>query len=148
MARDIVTRKEFYEEARKWVGTPWKHQGRTVKGIDCGGLLILTAKGLGLPYEDTMDYGREPTPNSLMSHLSKMLTLRRKKRIIPGTIGIFREGRYPCHISIFSEKYNTLHVIHALVKRRGTVEDPYVPQTGGLQLVGVYDFNGVGRNEE
>lgn len=139
----MVTRKDFYEEARKWVGIPWKHQGRNRAGIDCGGLLIMTAKGLDLPHEDTLDYGREPTSTSLMSHLSKMLTKRQNNEILPGTVGIFREGAYPCHISIFSEKFNSLHVIHALVKRRGTVEDPYVQQVSGLQLVGIYDFNGV-----
>lgn len=138
-----ITRKDFYEEARKWVGTPWKHQGRNKAGIDCGGLLILTAQGLGLPHEDTLDYGREPTPTSLMSHLSKMLTKRQNNEIVPETVGIYREGAYPCHISIFSEKYNVSHVIHALVKRRETVEDPYIEQVSGLQLVGIYDFNGV-----
>lgn len=139
----MITRKMFYEQARKLVGTPWKHQGRNVKGIDCGGLLIITAKELGLKYEDTLDYGREPTPNSLMNHLSKMLTKRENNEILPGTVGIFKEGSYPCHVGIFSEKFNSIHIIHALVKRRSTVEDPYVPQVNGLQLVGVYDFNGV-----
>lgn len=139
----MVTREDFYLEARKWVGVSWKHQGRNAAGIDCGGLLILTAQGLNLPYEDTTNYGREPNGNSLMNHLSKMLTKRSNNEIIPGTVGIFKEGAYPCHIGIFSEKHNVPHIIHALVKRRGTVEDPYVPQISGLQLVGVYDFIGV-----
>lgn len=139
----MVTRKDFYLEARKWVGVPWKHQGRNLKGIDCGGLLIMTAKGLNLPHEDTTNYSREATATSLMSHLSKMLTLIPKQDILPGTVGIFREGSYPCHVGIFSEKDGHIHIIHSLLKRRQTVEDPYVPQVSGLQLIGMYDFNGV-----
>jgi len=140
---NIITRKDFYEEARKWVGAPWKHQGRTMRGLDCGGLLIMTAKNLGLPHEDLENYPRDPTATSVLDHLSKMLTKSFKNEIIPGQVGIFREGAYPCHVGIFSEKDSHLHIIHSLIKRRKTIEEPYISQVGGLQLVGVYDFNNV-----
>lgn len=139
----MVTRKQFYEEARKWVGTPWKHQGRNSAGIDCGGLMIVVARDLGLSYQDVEYYAREPTSSSLMNHIHGMLTKLPKNDIIPGTIGIFREGVYPCHIGIFSEKQGAPHIIHSLIKRRKTVEEYFVPQVSGLQLVSVHDFNGV-----
>lgn len=45
--------------ARELVGLPFKHQGRSLEtGIDCMGVLVLTAVGLGLAPEDSTAYSR------------------------------------------------------------------------------------------
>ncbi len=39
---------QFIEEALKWKGTPWVASGRSERGIDCLGLIIVSALGCGI----------------------------------------------------------------------------------------------------
>lgn len=49
--------------ARELVGVPYRHQGRSARGIDCVGLLLLIAERTGLLAlgEQPQNYGRLPT---------------------------------------------------------------------------------------
>ena len=51
------------DEARGWVGVPFRHQGRDYSGIDCVGLPIVVGQSLGLFDQrlDIANYGRLPT---------------------------------------------------------------------------------------
>ena len=123
-----------------WVGTPLMHQGRSRRGIDCVGLLVVCAQSLGVVVQDRTDYDREPTGQSLMSHLSSYLTKASGNRILPGRVGVFTESRFPCHVGIFSEIDGTVHLIHALTNRRKVVEERYTESShNGMRLVGCYD---------
>ena len=51
-------RIEIVEYARTWLGTKWRHQGRSKQGIDCIGLIIRTAEEFGFQYEDSTGYAR------------------------------------------------------------------------------------------
>lgn len=57
-----MTGSDFVRAARELVGVPYRHQGRTVRGVDCIGLLLLAASRVGvLPLElGRRDYGRTP----------------------------------------------------------------------------------------
>ncbi len=57
--------------ARKYIGVPFHHQGRSVLGIDCVGLDVAVARDLGLHYVDFGRYGRNPNPRQLLGVLSK-----------------------------------------------------------------------------
>lgn len=46
MSREIV---------KKYLGIPYKHQGRSLKGLDCWGLMMLIYKDLGLDVFDIHD---------------------------------------------------------------------------------------------
>jgi cell wall-associated NlpC family hydrolase len=134
-----MTRADLITEARRWVGTPWVHQGRTARGLDCVGLLVVCAQALGIPVEDKADYGREPVGQSLMSHLSSYLTPAPRNEILPGRVGVFTESRFPCHVGVFSEVSGNLYLIHAYARRRKVVEEPFVEGHRGLRLIGSYD---------
>ena len=59
---DIVT------TARKWLGTPFHHQGRVPNvGLDCVGLVIQVAKELNLSNFDTTNYSAIPDGKVLKS---------------------------------------------------------------------------------
>ena len=45
-------------QARAWLGTPWRHQGRSPRGVDCAGLVVLVARALGLADHDVAGYSR------------------------------------------------------------------------------------------
>lgn len=57
-----MTGADFVVAARQLVGVPYRHQGRTPRGLDCIGLLLLAASRVGvLPLElGRRDYGRAP----------------------------------------------------------------------------------------
>lgn len=136
----MATPEDLVEEARRWVGTPWVHQGRTRNGIDCAGLLVVSVTALGIEVQDRTDYEREPYQGSLMSHLSSYLRRAPGNQIKPGRIGVFTESRFPCHVGIFSEIGGVTHLIHAYARRRQVVEEPFMEGHAGFRLIGCYDF--------
>jgi len=56
----MVGRSAIVAEARRWIGTPFRHQGRGVNGLDCAGLLVVVATALGIPVVDDLTYRRIP----------------------------------------------------------------------------------------
>lgn len=46
--------------ARAVLETPFRHQGRDVRGLDCAGLIVHCADACGLTYFDQNDYPRQP----------------------------------------------------------------------------------------
>lgn len=48
---------------------PFRHQGRTLRGIDCIGVLAAAFGVLGYPIEDRTDYGRLPADRKLSASL-------------------------------------------------------------------------------
>jgi cell wall-associated NlpC family hydrolase len=50
--------KAFVAAARGFIGAPWVHQGRTQRGMDCVGLIVLAARAAGLEVPMKADYGR------------------------------------------------------------------------------------------
>jgi len=48
-----MTEKEL---CRKYVGVPYEHQGRTLEGLDCWGLIILAYREIGVEVLDLTDY--------------------------------------------------------------------------------------------
>ncbi len=66
-----------YEQAKKYVGVPFRHRGRIRPNaqtghpgaLDCLGLLVVTAQDLGLEVFDKELYGREPWRDGLQKGL-------------------------------------------------------------------------------
>lgn len=64
-------------EARRWLGTPFHHQGRCLGvGVDCAGVVLMTARALGYcpPDFDVAGYGRQPDPAAMRAALRAHLT--------------------------------------------------------------------------
>jgi cell wall-associated NlpC family hydrolase len=53
-------RLSFVATARERLGTPFRHQGRSERGLDCGGLLAFSLRAVGREPNDTIGYGRVP----------------------------------------------------------------------------------------
>ena len=82
-----ITREMIVAEARSWIGTAFKHQGRMKKsygnrgGCDCIGLIVGVAKvlqlssgqGWMLDYYDNRHYHRLPHGNDLCDHLGSVV---------------------------------------------------------------------------
>lgn len=104
-ATDIVT------EARTWLGTPFHHQGRLKGvGVDCAGLVIGTARALGLcpDFVDQRDYARIPDGRMrllLAQHLVKVAKAERRA----GDVINFAWAREPQHLGILTERNTVIH---------------------------------------
>jgi cell wall-associated NlpC family hydrolase len=53
-----MTAQAFVSAARGFLGVPWVHQGRSDKGMDCVGLIVLSIRAAGIDVPLTADYGR------------------------------------------------------------------------------------------
>lgn len=98
------------EEARKWKGTPYKHQGKTLgRACDCVGILIGIGHNL-FGVEDNFDsrYGHNPENWTLKKELDDASVLIRKNdtnNIEVGDIALMslEQSRIPHHIGIISD---------------------------------------------
>lgn len=64
------------EAARAYIGVPWKHLGRSRRGVDCAGLLIGAVKDAeGVELETPQRYGRDPFKGALEAYCAKCADL-------------------------------------------------------------------------
>jgi cell wall-associated NlpC family hydrolase len=129
-------------EARKWIGTPWLHQGRNEHGIDCVGLVVVVARALGVSDYDFGNYSRNPDGWRLLPHFAAGGATRiDPKDARKGDMLVFRYYRYPCHVGILVEDTPEPRVVHASAVRGTTMEEPLSaignPVAGNL-LVAAY----------
>jgi cell wall-associated NlpC family hydrolase len=121
--------KEIVNIARKYIGIPFVHQGRSSHGVDCLGLLIMVANELnlhgrdGLPLiaHDNLNYSRTPDAENLFIKLCTCLT----PKIIPeiGDIALFKIDGNVQHLAIISDyNNNSLGLIHAYQTANAVVE--------------------------
>lgn len=123
----MVTRNDIVEEARTWIGTRWRHQGRTREGVDCAGLVIMVGKDLGLTEYDYTAYRRRPDHTKFIEYFLAGGGIRVPiKDVQPGNMLLFTEYAYPCHTSIVSEQNGVLHIIHSHLPRKKVVEEPLI----------------------
>jgi len=136
----MPSRNDVVTEARKWLGTPWVHQGRARAGIDCAGLLIVTMQGLGLPVEDMHGYRRSPDGRAFREHIMRQTDLALTPQ--PGTIALFREAQFPTHTGFFAIRDGKLTLIHAYMPAGKVVEEIY-DHEWPERLVAMRDIRGL-----
>lgn len=143
----MPTSDEIVQYARTWLGVPWKHQGRSQRGVDCAGLLVMVADHFSLPYEDLMGYGRQPD-GRFLEQIRKFTRPARPRRPLHGAVGVFNDSIMPCHTGIFAvDSAGRITVIHAECwPKRRVCEQPYgVGAVGDLseRLVDIRLIHGV-----
>jgi cell wall-associated NlpC family hydrolase len=120
-----INREDVIAEARKWIGVRWVHQGRSDMGVDCAGLVVLVGQALGLPAEDMLGYRRSPDGVLFRQHIIKQTSFEPQPR--PGSIGLFRESRFPTHTGIFAEDdEGNLTLIHAYMPYGRVMEERFI----------------------
>lgn len=137
----MTLRKQIIDEARTWLGVPWRHLGRNRAGIDCIGLGIEVCKAVGLSNYDVPAYGRESTP-ALMAGVRKAGIEIPIKELQPGDFVVIKDGPYPFHVAFYSHKKGVPHLIHAHARRRKVVEELYAHEWNEL-VVHAFQIRGV-----
>ncbi len=94
----MPTGDEIVDAARKYISVRWRHQGRHRKfGIDCVGLLVLTAQDLGLSSYDFTEYQPHPVGGDFLGHFETNLVRVNPIHETGGDVVIFKESAYPYH---------------------------------------------------
>lgn len=127
----MATPTEIITEARTWVDTPYRHQGRT-KGVevDCIGLPIGVARELHIRPDsfflmlarDYRAYNRASIDNSLYNACKKFVPEVLRRQRMPSDIVLFLIEKELRHAGILTEN-NT--VIHSCDKTKKCVEHVY-----------------------
>lgn len=103
----------FVLAARSYVGVPFQDKGRSRRGLDCIGLLVLAAKDCGVEVESEVPtYPSRPTVDLLTRQLKKhLLMVRPWSSMQVGDIVRFNR-RNLTHVGIVGDKYRPFSVIH------------------------------------
>lgn len=131
----MVARADIVAAARTWIGVRWQHQGRTRHGIDCIGLPVVVALGLGLI--DAMpaaNYPRRPDGTFLARFRASGLIEILPNQVQSGDVLVFTAGTMACHSAILAELYGQPSVIHAHAAGRKVREEllAQIPATIGI----------------
>lgn len=128
-ARSLAANEAAYREAERWIGTPFRHQGRRrAIGVDCLGLILGVAVAIGqcsidAPATYACDWHARARDEPLWRGLQARF--RERRRGEPSTRGdvlLFRlqRRRAACHLAILGEA----RLIHALA-RVGVVQTDF-----------------------
>lgn len=138
-----MKRHEIVQAARDYIGTPWIHEGRSDGGLDCVGLIQMVCDKFNIYYEDLKGYSAAPNGHMFLNHLTKYLTVNKNCDYQDGSIGLFRQNRFPCHIGIFAtNEFGQRTLIHASLSARKVEEATYT-EGSGLSIVLAMEFPGV-----
>jgi cell wall-associated NlpC family hydrolase len=132
----MTTRQQVVDEARKWLGVRWVHQGRSRAGVDCIGLAIKVAHGLGLSTFDIIDYSRQPDPATMRALMAEHMESVASPQI--GDVLLMRFEKEPQHVAIVTD----IGIIHAYAQVRRVVEHRLDSVWQG-RVVSAYQFKGI-----
>lgn len=139
---------KIVEEARTYLGTPFKHQGRVKgAGVDCIGLLQQTGKTLGLLDYDNTTYGRLPRGNQLCMHLDNCMLRVLGDNYSYGDVLVFwfmKEGEAN-HVGI-ATPHGMIHT-YAAMAGGGKVVENTLDNFWQKRLMGAYRYKGMQKSD-
>jgi cell wall-associated NlpC family hydrolase len=135
--RDLIVAK-----AREYLGVRWAHQGRTTRGLDCAGLVIVVARDLGLTDFDTRDYDRQATDETMLRICREQLQPIPRGNIAPGDVLVTAWDKQR-HIGfVGNHPAGGLTMIHAYLPSKKVVE-MRLDERMLARVVGSFRFPGV-----
>lgn len=117
---------ELITEARRWLGVPFRHQGRSKLGVDCAGfleMLLATSGCLPAGYKAPRNYDRRP--NGELLEVVKTYCVRTKQdpQRVPGSLVLicWQNDKEPSHVALSTGAT----LIHSYMRVRCVVENGY-----------------------
>lgn len=139
-----MTRDEIVRETRGWIGCPYRRRGRSRKGVDCIGLVVVVSYPFEIVHIDQTDYSDYPHPDRLLLQaFDRFLTPVHPDSPFPGTIGVFTASVLPVHTGIFTEVHGKVHFVHARKDEGMVIEQEYRPQDRHGRLIARYAYPGL-----
>ena len=98
----IKSRQALVEQARTYLGTPFRHRGRNRGALDCAGLVIKSLQDLGYSPVDLKVYGREPARDGLRKVVQENMgqPIEPGQPWIPGDVLLMKFVREPHHVGL------------------------------------------------
>lgn len=126
---------ELISNCREYLGVPWQHQGRSKRGVDCVGFILIGLKNIGIHMLEIKGYSRKPDGVALKAIMDKQPNLH---RVFPpykrGDIALFKIKRDPQHVALLTESITAdLGMIHSY--------------NGGSKMVVEHDFADYWKNK-
>lgn len=127
------------DAARKYLGVPFRHRGRSAAGLDCAGLGVLSYRDCGIDVPDLRAYGREPFRNGLMDGLCAALGEPIDDQPKPGDVVVMRFEKDPHHVALIAQApyADQLNMIHA-DSMHGRVVEHRLSDDWRARIVAVY----------
>ncbi|MCC6489139.1 MAG: peptidase P60 [Candidatus Hydrogenedentes bacterium] len=147
----MIRRSDIVEQARAWIGTRYKHQGRVRGvGVDCIGLVGGVALAVGVPnaraWADARDlhtYARTPDPTLLLGGCAQFFERTPAPR--EGDVLLFSLQGEPRHFAIITEtrdgKPHRIVHAYALMAVRGVCEQSL--PIARAHVLAAYSYKGV-----
>lgn len=127
-------RKKIIAEARKYLGTPYIHLGRSTKGLDCAGLLYVVFNVLTRVKSDFQEYTACPVSATVFANIKCYAKRIRRDEAGDGDLILMNFGGRTTHFGILTN----LGVIHA-DPVHGKVLEQMLPDNRAIY----YRMNGV-----
>jgi cell wall-associated NlpC family hydrolase len=140
----VHTAADVVAAARSLMGRPWAHQGRTLAGMDCLGMLALVGDQVGLHVDEVPAYGRVPDGRQLQAGLRRHLMPEPARTPpMPGHMVLLRVGLNPHHVGVIAGyRHGGLSLIHSNAKAGGVTEHRLTPAWAAA-IVELYRVPGV-----
>jgi cell wall-associated NlpC family hydrolase len=107
----MIKPEHMVNEARTWIGVPFRHQGRSRLGVDCIGLIICVRNAVGMWMDgmhETTSYPKRAIDELLLDKLNEYCTPLRRAE--PGCVVLFKwpKMQFPTHVAICTGE-NIIH---------------------------------------
>ena len=117
-------RAAFIAAARSFLHVPFRHQGRSARGLDCGGLVVVSLVAIGRTPADVAAYGREPQGQGL--HAACVANFGEPvfgPQMRAGDVLLMRFRGEPSHVGIVSDyPLGGFALIHSYAQVRKVTE--------------------------
>lgn len=122
-----VERAQFIAAAWALLGVRFRHMGRSARGVDCAGTVLVALLAVGRPFNDNNGeaYGREPHNQTLRKMLVENLgqPIGEVCYMRAGDVPLMAFEGEPSHVAILGDYlYGGLSVIHAYAQIKRVVE--------------------------
>ncbi|MBL0918047.1 MAG: C40 family peptidase [Hydrogenophaga sp.] len=109
---------KLIDAARKYVGTPFRHRGRSTASLDCAGLGVKAYADCGVVLPDLRHYGREPyqggMERALTTALGEPVGHGPDADLEEGDVVVMHFNSEPHHVGLIGRTpYGALSLIHA-----------------------------------
>lgn len=132
-----MTLDDLIATARSAIGTPFKHQGRNLDGLDCAGLLNWSVRQHGIKPADLDAYSRHALGGKLVEMLECQPFLRRVWRPPQaGDVLVMRFEKEPQHVALCAGET----IIHSY-ETVGKVCEHRLDRQWRNRILRVYEFD-------
>lgn len=120
----VKEREAFIAAARGYLGTRFRHQGRSKRGVDCAGLIVVSLEAIGRQYSDVPAYSREPRKQglraALVANLGQPVDIAKMRS---GDVALMAFRGEPSHVGIVTDyPAGGFALLHTFAQMRKVVE--------------------------